>query len=152
MKRETFSAVALISLALFCLPSFCLSEGIDGHFWKKMDKMQKSLYVMGYKMGSLEATLTLNSLIDLRKEVKTRKELEISEAYCTDMIELMRKSFIIETYIPEENLEIIVEELDAFYARGRFLQKEIPEALSKIREEMYDKNPKLKETLKFKKK
>ena len=154
MKREFFSvsSVFLSILFVLCFTSFCFGEGIDGYFWKKMDKTQKSLYVMGYKMGSLDATLTLNSLVNLRKEIKPSDEMKIANAYCTDIIELIRKAFIRETYIPEENLEIIIGKLDLFYTQEELLKIKLSEALSKVREEMYKKNPKLEELLKHRRK
>ena len=138
MKK--FLPCCLIFAFILCVPAFCFSEGVDGYFWKKMDKMQKSLYLMGYKMGSLDANLTLNSLVNLRKEIKPSSDMTMANAHCTDVVEVMRKAFIRETYIPEENLEIIVEKLDAFYTHERFLKVTVSEAVSKIREEMYKKN------------
>ena len=68
----------------------------------------------------------------------------------TDIIELIRKAFIRENYIPEENLEIIIGKLDSFYTQEELLKIKLSEALSKVREEMYkDKeNPKLEELIK----
>jgi hypothetical protein len=151
MKINVFSILALILLVILCIPSLCFSEGGEGYFWKKMDKVQKSLFIMGYKMGSLDAMLTLNSLVSIKKEaIKPDGEvMDLANKYCTDVIEIIRKGVIKETYIPEEDLENIVEELDVFYTRERNLKVRISEAISKIIEEMYKKNPNLEKMLKL---
>jgi hypothetical protein len=95
--------------------------------------------------------LTLNSLVSIKKEaIKPDGEvMDLANKYCTDVIEIIRKGVIKETYIPEEDLENIVEELDVFYTRERNLKVRISEAISKIIEEMYKKNPNLEKMLKL---
>jgi len=114
MKRTNKAFVPLCLLFLLLSPLPCFCDGVDGFFWNKMDKIQKSLFLMGYKMGSLDAIMTLNTFIDLNDQVarqrKAQDELKseqirkTSDAYCADRMDITRRGVIRETYIPEEDL------------------------------------------------
>jgi len=51
IKRTNEAFITLCLLLLLLTPLHCFCDGVDGVFWNKMDKIQKSLFVMGYKMG-----------------------------------------------------------------------------------------------------
>jgi len=161
MKITNKPFVTLCLLFLLFSPSLCFCEGVDGLFWNKMDKTQKYLFVMGYKMASLDAIMTLNAFIELNYEAtKERKSEEdpkleqiskIRDAYCADTMDITRRAVIRETYIPEEDLEKIVAKLDTFYSPKGVLNIKISDAISKIREEMYKTNPNMEKALKTRK-
>lgn len=158
MKKTSGTFAGLFLSVCLCFPLLCFGQGIDGVFWGKMDKVQKALVVTGYKMGSMDAILTLNTLIALNEQAAKQRstnknpELEelskIDDAKFKDRMNLTRKFLIKETYIPEEDVEKIVTALDAFYSTKVSLPVPLSDAISKIREEMYKNNPGLERILK----
>jgi hypothetical protein len=161
IKRTNEALITLCLLLLLLTPLPCFCDGVDGVFWNKMDKIQKSLFVMGYKMGSLDAIMTLNAFIDLNDQAarerksqddpKSEQISRISDAHCADLMDITRKGVIRETYVPEEDLEKIVAELDTFYSSKQSLKVGISDAISKIREEMYRRNANIEKALKTRK-
>ena len=162
MKERTNRLfVGLCLLFLLGFPSLCFCSGVDGVFWNKMDKKQKSLLIMGYKMGSFDAITTLNSFIALNEQAakqrkthnppRTEELTKISDTYCAERMDITRRHLVRETYIPEEDLDKLVTRLDAFYSQKPSLKIGISEAISKIREEIYERNPSLEKALKARK-
>lgn len=159
MKRTNNVFITLCLLFLLLSPSHSFCDGVDGFFWNKMDKTQKSIFLMGYKMGSLDTIMTLNALIKITNQVasqgkafedpKAEQLKKISDAKCAKFMDLTRRGVIRETYIPEEDLEKIVEQLDIFYSPKKSLNIEISDAISKIVEKAYKSNPNMEKALKI---
>jgi hypothetical protein len=117
-----------------------------------MDKVQKFIFITGYELGTIDSIGALNTLTDLAKKTQPGEEhLTPAHDYCTNILEGTRVSVIRESYIPEQDLERIVEELDIFYGKELTLKVRLSDAISKIRDSMYKKNPNLGNILKQRK-
>jgi hypothetical protein len=112
-------------------------------------------------MGSFDAITTLNAFIALNGQAATERKThndprteefsKVSDTYCAERMDITRRHFARETYIPEEDLDKLVTKLDAFYSQKPSLKVGLSEAISKIREEIYERNPSLEKALKARK-